>query len=108
MRLSNTLALAIPLIAAANASLADTPGLGDYYGHMMGGYGFGYGPGFFGMGMMILFWAILIGAAVLAVRWLMERDRKRGNAALDILKERLARGEIDPEEYGVRKKALES
>lgn len=101
-------ALAGGLITVAGGAWADTPGPGDYYGHMMGGYGFGYGPGFFGVGMMILFWAILIGAAVLVARWLMERDRKPTSSALDILKERLARGEIEPAEYETRKKALES
>ena len=108
MRHSDVPALTGILIAAASEGWADTAGPGDYYGHMMGGYGFGYGPGFFGVGMMILFWAIVIGAAVLVVRWLMERDRTSRNSALDILKERLARGEIDPEEYEARKKALES
>ncbi|WP_206615553.1 SHOCT domain-containing protein [Solirhodobacter olei] len=106
MKLLKTLAIALPLNAVAIAALADAPGPGNYYGHMMGGYG--YGPGFFGMGVMILFWAILIGAVVIAVRWLMERDHKRSNSALDILKERLARGEIEPEEYEARRKVLEA
>ncbi|MBI1220803.1 MAG: hypothetical protein GC186_19930 [Rhodobacteraceae bacterium] len=105
MRLSTIFAVTAALVAVAGTAWADTPGPGDYYGHMMGGYG--YGPGFFGVGMMILVWAILIGAAVLVARWLMERDRKHGNSALDILKERLARGEIDPAEYEARRKALE-
>lgn len=106
MKVSIILVSSGALIAMAGAAWADTPGPGDYYGHMMGDYG--YGPGFFGVGMMILFWAILIGAAVLIARWLMDRDRNRGNSALDILKERLARGEIDPAEYDQRRKALES
>lgn len=108
MRLSILPAVAGIPVTVTGAAWADTPGPGDYYSHMMGGYGFGYGPGFFGVGMMILFWAIIIGAAVLLARWFVERDRTRGNSALDILKERLARGEIDPEEYEARKKALES
>lgn len=108
MKLLKTLAIALPLNAVSTAALADAPGPGDYYGHMMGGYGYGYGPGFLGMGAMILFWAILIGAVVIAVRWLMERDHKRSNSALDILKERLARGEIEPEEYEARRKVLEA
>lgn len=102
-------ALAGILVTATGAAWADTLGPGGYYGHMMGGYGFGDGPGFFfGDGMMILFWAIIIGIAVLVARWLMERDRKRGTNALDILNEWLARGEIDPAEYEVRRKALEA
>ena len=52
MRLSNVSAVAATLVAVAGTAWADTPGPGDYYGHMMGGYG--YDPGFFGVGTMIL------------------------------------------------------
>ncbi len=39
----------------------------------------------------------------------MERNQKsRRPDALDILRERLARGEIDAEEYEARRKALDS
>ncbi len=96
------------LVASAGAALADLPGgYGNYYGRMMGGCGFGDGPGFLGVGMMLLFWGIVLAAAVLLVRWLLERGPKRGDNALEILKERLARGEIDPAEYEARRKALE-
>ncbi|OOY05404.1 hypothetical protein B6V73_19105 [Thioclava sp. JM3] len=92
---------------AANAALADAPGTyGDgYYGHPMM---WGDGYGFFGIGMMVIFWGVLIVLAILAVRWLMERGPSRSQStALDVLKERLAKGEIDPEEYQARRKALE-
>lgn len=91
---------------AAGAAWADAPGgYGGYYGHPMM---WGEGYGFFGVGMMVIFWGVLIVLAVLAVRWLIERGpgQSRSNA-LDILKERLAKGEIDPEEYQARRKALE-
>ncbi|KFE36535.1 SHOCT domain-containing protein [Thioclava atlantica] len=94
---------------SAGTAWADAPSGGyggGYYGHPMM---WGEGYGFFGVGMMMIFWGVLIVLAVLAVRWLMEQ---RGGAqgktdALDILKERLAKGEIDPEEYQARRKALE-
>ena len=69
---------------------------------------------FFGFLMMILFLAIVVGVVVLLVRWLSGSEhplfRPTGQAsrtaALDILKERLARGEIDVAEFEERKRAL--
>ena len=69
---------------------------------------------FFGFLMMILFLAIVVGAVVLLVRWLGGSEhslfRPTGQtsrtAALDILKERLARGEIDVADFEERKRAL--
>ncbi len=94
-----------PLVPAV--AFADAPGgyAEGYYGHPMM---WGEGYGFFGVGMMVVFWGVLIVLAVLAVRWLMERGPGRSQStALDILKERLAKGEIDPDEYQARRKALE-
>lgn len=82
-----------------------------------------YGPGmmwggwfhmFFGFLMMILFLGIIAVLVVLGVRWLggSEHSPLRHGArpgergALDILKERLARGEIDVTEYEERRRAL--
>jgi putative membrane protein len=69
---------------------------------------------FFGFLMMILFLAIVVGVIVLLLRWLGGSEhplfRPTGqtsrSAALDILKERLARGEIDVAEFEDRKRAL--
>jgi putative membrane protein len=62
-----------------------------------------------GFGMMLLFWAALIVGAVFLVRWLAEQGRTgpgRSDAS-EILKQRLARGEIDIEDYEARRKVLE-
>jgi putative membrane protein len=80
---------------------------------MYGGYdGWGWGHMIYGPLMMIIFWGGLIVVAVLAVRWLgggsshkHSEPPSRGNA-LDILKERFARGEIDKEEFEERKRLL--
>jgi putative membrane protein len=68
---------------------------------------------FFGFLMMILFLAIVVGIVVLLVRWLGGSEHplfrpggQPSRAALDILKERLARGEIDVAEFEERKRAL--
>ncbi len=97
--------VAIALLGAVPAQVHAQPGWENGYGHMMWGGGFGL----LGTLMMLLFWGAMIAAVVLAVRWLMQRDRKsRRPDALEILKERLARGEIDLDEYEARRKALES
>ncbi|MXN63627.1 SHOCT domain-containing protein [Stappia sp. GBMRC 2046] len=72
-------------------------------------WGDGYGFGFMGFGMMFLFWALIIFLVVIAVRWFMDRDNasKKSGDALETLKLRLARGEIDVAEYEERRKALE-
>lgn len=81
-----------------------------YYGqHMMWGGGGGW---FFGP-LFALFWlAIAVAVVVLVVKWLGGIAHQGsmivpdGNA-LDILKERFARGEISKEEYSEAKKVLE-
>ncbi|MCA1296959.1 SHOCT domain-containing protein [Stappia indica] len=58
---------------------------------------------------MMLFWILLIGVAILGGIWLARRgigERARGDAQ-EILRERLARGEIDVAEYEERRKTLE-
>jgi len=77
----------------------------DRYGHMAWGGSYGL----FGGLMMLVFWAAIIAIIVFAVRWFSDRDAKQNKPdAMDILKERLAKGEIDPEDYAARRKTLES
>jgi len=74
----------------------------------------GWGYGMFGGIGMILFWGVLIILVVLLVRgvaggWPSRSaswPRQTGSSALDILKERYAKGEISKEEYEERKKTL--
>lgn len=54
-------------------------------------------------GMMLLFWGALVAVAVMAVRLWRGRD---DGGALDILRERLARGEITKEQYEQTRQAL--
>ncbi|MFI5341303.1 MAG: SHOCT domain-containing protein [Candidatus Methylomirabilales bacterium] len=75
-----------------------------------GGYG-GYGMGFLGGLFMLLFWGLIIVGLVLVVRWLWDQGRSRagagaGDAPLDILKRRYARGEISKEEFERMKQDL--
>jgi putative membrane protein len=102
------------LTATATLSAAGlTPALAEesqryYYGpHMWdGGWWMFLGPLW-----MIAFLGVLIGVAVLLVRWLAGPSGGAGGPAatktpLDILRERFARGEIDKEEFEERKRVL--
>lgn len=70
---------------------------------MMGGYGMGGGYGFGGI-FMILWLVLIIVGIVMLVKWLSKSataDDGSGSAnkALDILRERYARGEINEQEF---------
>ena len=71
----------------------------------MMGYGFGFGGVW-----MLLFWVFVIAGIVWLVLTLSRsqtRERGSGLDAVQILEERLARGEIDAEEFRTRRAALE-
>ncbi len=77
---------------------------------MMSGYG-GWGM-ILGPFMMIALLAIVIAVVVLLVRWLGGVSHHQGyhptpsKTALDILRERFARGEIDKQEFEDRRRVL--
>lgn len=76
---------------------------------MMDGYGMTGGFGFGGI-FMILWWVLIIIGIVALVKWMKKSQGTgggdSGNKALDILKERYARGEIDEQEFQKRKLEL--
>ena len=64
------------------------------------------------MFVMVLFWGLFIAGIVYLVKVLSSGGtaparEPGGTKALDILKERYARGEIDTEEYTAKKRELE-
>jgi len=68
---------------------------------MWGAWGFGM------MIMMILFWVLVIVAVVLGIRWLLGQEKEaRADSALEILRQRYARGEINKDEFDAKKKDL--
>lgn len=76
----------------------------DYYG-----WGAGGPTGWFGGGiMMIVMMALMITLIVWVVRALESKHPHASSPALDILKERYAKGEIDKEEFESKKKDLTS
>ena len=62
-----------------------------------------------GMIMMVFFWGLVILAIVALVRWAISQTAGAGSSksALDILKERYAKGEINKKEFETKKKDLE-
>ncbi len=55
----------------------------------------------------ILFWPLLIIGVVLIIRWAVgPKNEEVNNSALDILKKRYVRGEIDKKEFEEKKKDL--
>ena len=80
---------------------------------MMMGYGFGSSFGWLGMGLGLLMHVAFTALIVMSVIWMfkvvfngtLRTNRQIG--AMDILKQRYAKGEIDSEEYQRIKKDLE-
>lgn len=76
-----------------------------YNDGLMGYWGMGFGAIF-----MLLWWALIIAGIVALVRWISKeshgRARTHEKSALEILKERYAKGEIGREEFEEKKKDL--
>ena len=74
-------------------------------GHPMWWMGGAWGIGM--MFMMLVFWALAIAGLVFGIRWLMSQNRKEhSSSALEILRQRYARGEINKDEFDAKKKDL--
>lgn len=98
----------VTLLPAAMATPVGAQALdgGYYHGHMDG-----WSTGLVGLGMMFLLWGGTAVLIFLAFRWIT--DQRNGPVtgpydALEILRGRLARGEIDVDDYEARRRHLET
>jgi putative membrane protein len=66
--------------------------------------------GVWGIGMMLMmlvFWVVVIVGIVLGIRWLLSQGNfTRADSALQVLRERYARGEINKDEFDAKKRDL--
>lgn len=67
--------------------------------------------GMWGVGMMLMmlvFWVVVIVGIILLIRWLTSQGRepRLADVALDILRQRYARGDISKEEFDAKKRDL--
>ena len=59
--------------------------------------------------MMFLFWGLIIVGLVVLIRWLIGQSREaRSDSALEILRQRYARGEISKEQFDAMRRDLSS
>jgi putative membrane protein len=69
-----------------------------------------WGNHWIGGGFMWVFWFLILGGLILLIWWIVKqsqvRSPSRDEDALDILKKRYAKGEIDKEEFQEKKKDL--
>ena len=104
---------ATALIMVFFSSTGALAGWGDNQGwHMRPGMMGGWGMGWFGGIFMMIFWVLILVGLIFLIKWLIQTTNRvksdvgNGNPALQILKERYARGEIDNTEFEEKKKVI--
>ncbi len=90
--------LLVPFLASAHYG-------DDFFGHHMN-----MEFGFFGGGIfMLLFWVLVIVGIVYLVKYMVKSEKgseQKSDRSIEILKERYAKGEISKEEFEQKKKEL--
>lgn len=117
--LTVALVVLVVVLALALLPLLTMPMMmgGGMMGGMMSGWNWGNWGGnmWWGWLLMLLFWVLLIGGVVALVAWSVRLVRPSGSGvggrpgeALEILKQRYARGEITGEQFEQMKRDLAS
>ncbi len=102
--------LTVSIFAPWNLALAQGGRYNDWHmgPAMMGNWGMGWFGGVF----MIIFWVLVLVGLILFIKWLIQATGRgsiagnTGSSALEILKERYARGEIDKTQFESMKRDL--
>ena len=101
---------ALAFFSSTTKALAQWRGYGQGMGPGM--MGWGYGMGWIGMIIMVIFWIAVIIGIIFLIRWLFVSAGAKGHGTssedspLEILKRRYARGDINKEEFEQKKKDL--
>lgn len=93
----------LPWLGPSVAAAQERPYHWEWGMHpMWGGWGIGMA-----LTMLVFLGAVIVGA-VLGIRWLVSRGKepRPTDSALDILRQRYARGDINKEEFEARKRDL--
>ncbi|HEV8673664.1 MAG TPA: SHOCT domain-containing protein [Methylomirabilota bacterium] len=93
------LLLLTPAVAAAQEGAYGWRGEWHPMWWMVGAWALGFGL------LVLLFWVLVVVGFVVGLRWLVGQGR-RSDAALAILRERYARGEINKEEFDAKRRDL--
>ena len=102
----------IPVLAGAAAvyplsTTASAYHLGEYHHHGWGGGAMGTGSGWFGIMMMLLWTFVLVAVVVGFIYWAFGgKSDEKDTEAMEILRGRYARGDIDEEEFRERRRQL--
>jgi|SRR5690242_16406288 putative membrane protein len=96
----------LPWLGPSVAAAQERPYHGEWGTHPMWGVWGVWGIGM--MLMMLVFWGAVIVGTVLGIRWLVSQGKepRQTDSALDILRQRYARGDINKEEFEARKRDL--
>lgn len=99
------------LAATISASPAFAQSATDRPEQLLYGWSMGWGHIVFGHVMMLLYWGALVALIVFVVRalqssWSAPSAQNSEDKAVDILRQRFARGEINKDEYEARRRIL--